>query len=145
MYKTILLPIDLNEEGFSHLAAEHASTLAKISGATVHLLSVLPTSQFTMVSAYFPEDALKELKKETQRSLKQFAAKHIDEGVKIKLHIHEGKPWKEIIKTANTLSADLIIMPSHKRARLDLAVMGSVASKVVTAAPMNVMVIKPEK
>lgn len=144
MYKTILLPVDLNEEGFSHIAAEHACALAKVSGATIHLLNVLPTSQLPMVSAYFPASVIKEIRKTTQASLQHFAQAHIDENIATELHVTEGKPSKEIIKCAKKYDADLIVMPSHKRAKLELAVIGSVASRVVTAAPMSVLVVKPQ-
>lgn len=144
MYKTILLPVDLNEEGFSHIAAEHACTLAKISGATIHLLNVLPTSQLPMVSAHFPAAVLQEIRKSAHAALQDFANKHIDAGIATQIHMSEGKPSKEIIKAATKYNADLIVMPSHKRAKLELAVIGSVAARVVSSASMSVMVIKPQ-
>ncbi|QUM75902.1 universal stress protein [Moritella sp. 24] len=144
MYKIILLPVDLNEEGFSHIAAEHACALAKMSGATIHLLNVLPTSQLPMVSAHFPTSVLQEIRKSAHASLKDFAEKHIDDGIATQIHMMEGKPSKEIIKAANKYNADLIVMPSHKRAKLELAVIGSVAAKVVSSASINVMVVKPQ-
>ena len=143
MYKTILLPVDLNEEGFSHIAAKHACALAKISGATIHLLNVLPTSQLPMVSAHFPASVLQEIRKSTHTSLQEFAKKYIDEDIPTQLHMMEGKPSKEIIKAAEQYNADLIVMPSHKRAKLELAVIGSVAARVVSSASINVMVVKP--
>jgi len=144
MYKTILLPVDLNEEGFSHVAAEHACTLAKISGATIHLLNVLPTSQLPMVSAHFPASVLQEIRKSAHTALQDFAKKHINADIPTQLHMMEGKPSKEIIKAADKYNADLIVMPSHKRAKLELAVIGSVAARVVSSASISVMVVKPQ-
>lgn len=144
MHKTILLPVDLNEEGFSHIAAQHACALAKISGAEVHLLNVLPTSQLPMVSSHFPTSYIQEMRKEAQKNLAVFAKAYMDESLSIHLHVYEGKPSKEIIKCANKYNADLIVMPSHKRAKLELAFIGSVASRVVTSATMSVLVVKPE-
>lgn len=144
MYKTILLPVDLNEEGFSHVAAEHACALAKIAGADIHLLNVLPTSQLPMVSAHFPASVLQEIRKSAHVALQDFAKKHIDDSITTYIHMAEGRPSKEIIKAANKYHADLIVMPSHKRAKLELAVIGSIAAKVVSAASMNVMVVKPQ-
>ena len=144
MYKTILLPVDLNEQGFSDIAAKHACALAAISGATIHLLNVLPTSNSPLVSAYFPATALAEIRKKSQSALAAFAAQHISADIPTQLHIIEGKPSKEITKAATLYQVDLIIMPSHKHAKLELAVMGSVASRVVTTAAMSVLVVKPE-
>lgn len=144
MYKIILLPVDLNEEGFSHVAAKHACALAKMSGATIHLLNVLPTSQLPMVSAYFPASVLQQIRISAYAALKDFAKKHIDASISTQIHMTEGKPSKEIIKVANKYNADLIVMPSHKRAKLELAVIGSVAARVVSSASMSVMVVKPQ-
>lgn len=144
MYKTILLPVDLNEEGFSHVAAQHANALAKISGATIHLLNVLPTSQLPMVSSHFPASVIQELRKSNQDALIKFAQKYIEKEIETSLHVREGKPSKEIIKCANKYQADLIVMPSHKRAKLELAFIGSVASRVVANASMATLVVKPK-
>ncbi|MGI3026988.1 universal stress protein, partial [Vibrio cholerae] len=38
----------------------------------------------------------------------------------------------------------LIVMPSHKRSRIDKVMLGSVASKVVEHSPINVLVVKPQ-
>ena len=144
MYKTILLPVDLNEEGFSHVAAVHACALAKMSGATIHLLNVLPTTQMPMVSAHFPTSVLQQIRTSTQTALQQFAKKHITDDIPVQLHLMEGKPSKEIIKAADKYKADLIVMPSHKRAKLELAFIGSVAARVVSSASISVMVVKPQ-
>ncbi|MCU8500973.1 universal stress protein, partial [Vibrio vulnificus] len=55
-----------------------------------------------------------------------------------------GKPYATILEYAEKLGADLIIMPSHKRSKIDKVVLGSVASKVVENSPINVLVVKPQ-
>ncbi len=45
---------------------------------------------------------------------------------------------------AKKIGADLIIMPSHKRSKVDKVVLGSVANKVVQNSPVNVLVVKPQ-
>ncbi|WP_162364912.1 universal stress protein, partial [Enterococcus faecium] len=66
------------------------------------------------------------------------------EEVVYKRHIAEGKPYATILDYAERLGADLIVMPSHKRSRIDKVMLGSVASKVVENSPINVMVVKPQ-
>ncbi|ELR64628.1 Universal stress protein family 3 [Photobacterium marinum] len=81
---------------------------------------------------------------EAQHQLKAFAAEHIPDEIVHHQHISEGKPWATILDHATRSGADLIILPSHKRSRLDKAMLGSVASKVVENSPINVLVIKPQ-
>ncbi|WP_070963177.1 universal stress protein [Vibrio sonorensis] len=144
MYKQILVPVDLNEKGFSHKAVELAVWHAKHSNAEVHLLNVLPGIHMSMVATYFPKDAANKMKQDVASQLKQFANEHISEDVVYKVHVAEGKPYATILDFADKLGADLIIMPSHKRSKIDKVVLGSVASKVVQNSPVNVMVVKPQ-
>lgn len=143
MYKQILVPVDLNDKGFCDRAVELAVWHARHSNAEIHLLNVLPGIHMSMVATYFPKDAAKKMKQDVETQLKQFAAQHIDEDVVYKAHVAEGKPYSTILDYAEKLGADLIIMPSHKRSKIDKVVLGSVASKVVQNSPINVMVVKP--
>ena len=144
MYKQILVPVDLNDKGFSDKAVELAIWHAKHSNAEVHLLNVLPGIHMSMVATYFPKDAALKMKADVESQLKDFAVKHIDEDVVYKVHVAEGKPYSTILDFAEKLGADLIVMPSHKRSKIDKVVLGSVASKVVQNSPINVLVVKPQ-
>lgn len=84
------------------------------------------------------------MKNDVRAQLKAFADKHIDEEIVYKLHIAEGKAYATILDYAERLGADLIVMPSHKRSRIDKVMLGSVASKVVENSPINVLVVKPQ-
>lgn len=119
MYKHILVPVDLNEQGFADKAVEIAVWHAKHSNAEIHLLNVLPGIHMSMVSTYFPKDAAANMKADVKAQLKAFAETHIDEEVVYHLHIAEGKPYSTILDYAEKLGSDLIIMPSHKRSKID--------------------------
>ncbi|UJF19562.1 universal stress protein [Vibrio sp. SS-MA-C1-2] len=144
MYKNILVPVDLNEESFADKALEQAQALAATMGAEIHLLNVLPGIHMSMVASYFPQEAAQQMKADVKIQLEKFAAKYITENVNYHLHIEEGKPYTTILKQSAKINADLIIIPSHKRSRLDKVMLGSVAAKVVENSPINVMVIKPQ-
>ncbi|MFC1237150.1 universal stress protein [Vibrio sp. F74] len=144
MYKQILVPVDLNDKGFSDRAVELAVWHAKASNAEVHLLTVLPGIHMSMVATYFPKDAANKMKQDVKRQLQKFASQHVKEDVVYKTHVAEGKPYATILEFASKLGADLIIMPSHKRSKVDKVVLGSVASKVVQNSPINVLVVKPQ-
>jgi nucleotide-binding universal stress UspA family protein len=144
MYKQILVPVDLNEKGFSDKAIKTAVWHAKKAGAVIHLLNVLPGIHMSMVSSYFPKEAALKMKHDVELQLKSFADDYVDDSVVYKTHVAEGKPYTTIIDYAEKLGADLIVMPSHKRSKIDKVVLGSVASKVVHNSPVNVLVVKPQ-
>ncbi|PWI33622.1 universal stress protein [Vibrio albus] len=144
MYKQILVPVDLNEKGFSDKAVEQAVWHARHANAEIHLLKVLPGIHMSMVATYFPKDAAHQMKEDVKHQLDKFAEAHIPDDVVYKTHVAEGKPSSMILKYASQLGADLIVMPSHKRSKVDKVLLGSVANKVVQKSPVNVLVVKPQ-
>lgn len=144
MYKHILVPIDLNDKGFSDKAVELAVWHAKHSNAKIHLLNVLPGVHMSMVATYFPKDAAHQMKVDVKNQLIEFADTHITENINYTTFVAEGKPYTTILEHAAKVNADLIIMPSHKRSKVDKVILGSVASKVVQNSPVNVLVVKPQ-
>ncbi len=143
MYKQILVPIDLSDQGFSDKAIEAAVWYATHSNAQLHLLNVLPGMHMSMVASYFPKDAASKMKQDVEQQLKKFALNNIPDNVLYSINVSEGKPASTILKYADKVSADLIVIPSHKRSKLDKALLGSVTNKVVQKSPINVLVIKP--
>ena len=144
MHNNILVPIDLNAKGFSDKALELAVWHAKHSDAKMHLLNVLPGVHMPMVSSYFPKDAAELMKADVKQQLSEFAKMYIPEEIEYTICVAEGKAYSTILKYAKKLTADLIIMPSHKRSKVDKVVLGSVAAKVVQNSPINVLVVKPQ-
>lgn len=143
MYNKILVPVDLNEKGFADKATEIAVNLAKTFDAKLYLLNVLPGIHLSMVSSFFPSDAAHQMKQESLKQLKEFKKMHVPDEIPCQIDIQEGKPYSVIVKEAQDLGVDLIILPSHKRSKVDRVMLGTVASKVVEFSPINVMVIKP--
>lgn len=111
MYKQILVPVDLNDKGFSDKAVELAVWHAKHSNAEIHILNVLPGIHMSMVASYFPKDAANQMKLDVKNQLKEFADKYIDDEVVYKVHVAEGKTYTTILDYAEKLGADLIVMP----------------------------------
>ncbi|MCW0470534.1 universal stress protein [Vibrio chagasii] len=85
-----------------------------------------------------------QMKLDVKNQLKEFADKHIDDEVVYKVHVAEGKTYATILDYAEKLGADLIVMPSHKRSKIDKVDFGSVASKAGQNSPINVLVVKPQ-
>ena len=59
-------------------------------------------------------------------------------------HVTVGRPAAEILRLAETRSADLIVMGVRGRGPVDLAFFGSTTSQVVRRAPCPVLAVHPE-
>ncbi len=144
IYKQILVPVDLNEKGFADKAVELAVWHAKQTNAELHLLTVLPGAHMAMLSPYFSKETAQKMQVDIKAKLSKFAARFVDEQVVYKVHVAEGKPYATILDYAERLGADLIVMPSHKRSKMDRMILGSVTAKVVENSTINVLVVKPQ-
>ncbi len=142
MYKSILVPVDMSADGFSDKAIEHAVNLLA-DGGTIHFLRVVPGYQMPLVGSFFPEDAFAKALEEADAHLAKFIAAYFKQlTVDYKTYTLEGKPADIILRTADKLRVELIVLASHKHSRVEKTVLGSIASKVVGRAKVPVMVVK---
>ncbi len=137
MISTILVPIDGSET--VRKAAEYAFGLAKLSHAGVILLTVIDRSPFVgkpiipasrtpthLIEAL--DDFLKEDAELDIAEVEEIAQK---ENIPVTKLITNGHAVEEIVKQAETLNADLIVMGSHGRSALEAALLGSVTFGVI--------------
>jgi nucleotide-binding universal stress UspA family protein len=66
-------------------------------------------------------------------------------GLTVETRVELGDPRELLVRTADAVGADLVVVGSHGRTGLPRLVMGSVASYVVSHAHCDVMVIKRTK
>jgi nucleotide-binding universal stress UspA family protein len=69
----------------------------------------------------------------------------LGEGVRVHYTTARGTPADEIIAQALAHHVDAIIMGSHGRTGLNRLIAGSVAERVVRAAPCSVLIVKPKR
>jgi universal stress protein A len=62
-----------------------------------------------------------------------------DDVVRLERLLRCGDPTQEILRAARTLRCDLIVMGTHQRTWLGRLLMGSVAQRVIRAAPCAVL------
>ena len=142
MYKSILVPVDMAEDGFSDKAIEHARGVLA-AGGKLHFLRVIPGFQMPLVGSFFPEDAFNKVRKEAERRLAEYIKLQVaDATLDYKMYTLEGKPADLIVRSAEKLQVELIVMASHKHSRIEKSVLGSIAAKVAGRAKMPVLVIK---
>jgi nucleotide-binding universal stress UspA family protein len=82
------------------------------------------------------------LKEDASKSLNSLtdAAQRMD--IKVHSIFKEGEPFEEILKVAEEITADLIVLGSHGRKGLDKFLIGSVAERVMRKAPCPVFLVR---
>ena len=141
MFKHILIPIDSRQ--LSQSAANAGLELAKKLGARITLVNVLQ-----MPPVYPPQsehetlEAIRAHAKELLEPWPKIAAKH---GVNLKtkiVHDDTHSVATSIVKTADDLESDLILMGTQGREGLERWLVGSVAERVARQANQPVMLLR---
>lgn len=144
MYHKILVPIDLNEGGFSDKAVTVAADLAEHFQSELVLLNVVPGFNMPMVGTYFPKQAYSDFLREANTLLTDTAKENLQRrSIRYQGLVVEGKPVDVIVNQAASFQADLIVMASHKYRRFERQVIGTVANKVIAKTDIPVLVVKP--
>ena len=139
-YQHILVAVDLSGEG--KVVASRAVELAGRYNAKVSLLHVVE---------YIPVDLANELvlpqQQEIEEQLVLRAKEHLDSlaaGLKlpaIERRVVNGSTKSEILRCAEELRADLIVIGRHGRHGIS-RILGSTANAVLHNAPCDVLVVK---
>lgn len=141
MFKSILLPIDLEHESSWKKPLPIALEMARVHSARLTIMTVLPDFGMSVVSLNFPADFEKESRAKVAAALEAFVKKHIPGEVPVTTHVGHGAVYSEIIDTANKLRCDLIVLGSHRPEMRDYLI-GPNAARVVRHAKQSVFVIR---
>lgn len=141
MYKTILLPLDLNETSSWEKALPAAAGLCRISGGTLHVMTVVPGYGMTLVGQYFPEGAEQAAEAAALDELKKLTAELVPKDIALEYSVVQGVVHEQILETAERIGADPIVMAAR---RTDLAdfLLGDNAYRVVRHYSHSVMVVR---
>jgi glycine betaine transporter len=135
-FKTILHPTDFSEH--SRSALQLAAALAQSHGARVVVVHVqFPTSEemaadFKLRKPDFPE--------EVEQRFREYLAQ--EPNLKVERLVRDGKPAVEILKLAESLPCDLIVMGTRGRTGIAHALLGSVAEEVIRNARCPVVSVR---
>ena len=140
MFKRILVPVDLADETSTQRALAVAEDLAEKNAAELHVLTVVPAYSMSIVGSYFPEDHERETLQRAKDALADFTATRTT-NVAIRGHVAKGTIYDEIMKVANKLEVNLIVMASH-RPELKDYLLGPNAARVVRHAKQSVFVVR---
>ncbi len=136
--KKIVCPTDFSEGSFQALA--EASELALHFGAEIHLVQVIqlppPTTEPGLPLSQ------KELHEDAEEALRRIAEPLAAKGVRTQTAIRDGDAATEIVRMAQELGADLIVIATHGNTGWRHLAFGSVTEKVVRLATCPVLTIR---
>lgn len=141
MLRTVLVPLD--GSSFGEHALPHALSLARRTGATVHLVHVYE-SLFDGVEGYGPLDqqGVEDAKKYLAGLVQKLAGMG---GLNISCKLLQGSVSRSLHDYAQQVQADLLVMTTHGRGRMARFWLGSVADRVVRRMPVPVLLIRPNE
>jgi len=142
--KRILVPTDFSD--CSRQALRYAVPFAKEFGAALHLLYVVQVNYPTpeMVDFNLPQYEA-DMRRSAEKQLSVLAGQEIAGATPTQLVVRSGSPFQEIIRAAETLDIDLIIIATHGRSGLAHVLLGSTAERVVRHAPCPVFVVRQKE
>jgi nucleotide-binding universal stress UspA family protein len=142
MFKKILVPVD--GSSFSEAVLPHIRALATKYHAAVHLVRVQTPDPYEppwgVVLTAIPEP----LRVQPTDQLERVADQLKIEGIATTTEVVDGHAAEGILDCAKRQSVDLIAMTTHGRSGLSRWWLGSVATKIMHAAPVPVLLIRPE-
>jgi nucleotide-binding universal stress UspA family protein len=141
MFKDILLPIDLGAVESSRKAVSTAIELSGAEGARIHVLAVVPGFGMSIVSQYFPEDFEEKTLAEAAKQLEAFIAANIPSEITSQAIVASGTIYEEILRVAEEIGCDVIVMASHRPELRDY-LLGPNAARVVRHANCSVLVVR---
>ena len=144
--KKIILATDFSDT--SKDAGHHALLLVQNYKAELKALHVFDTSVWNVPARYYLKpgfegfvEGFEEARQRGKDALKELA-KSFD--LEVETIFTEGDPGHEIIRVAEELNADLIVLGTHGYTGWKRFTIGSVAELVVRHAPCAVLTIRPK-
>ncbi|ELY63123.1 universal stress protein [Natrinema versiforme] len=138
MYDRILVPVDGSDS--ATVALDHALEIAADHDATVTLLYVADTNEPSQTR--IGTDVVDVLVREGEEIVSDARERAADRDVPATTDVVQGGPADAIVDYAERKDVDLVAMGTHGRDGLEGYVIGSVAERVVNAAPMPVLTVR---
>lgn len=144
-YQHILVPVDGSQISLS--AVKHAAGIAKAFNSQLSLISLVAENPFTDVDFYYSASIMKDYFIQAQANAEKALAEALtistELGVAAITRIVEGPVSAEgVVKAAESLDADFIVMGSHGRKGVQKFFLGSFAQDVLATSSLPILIIK---
>jgi nucleotide-binding universal stress UspA family protein len=139
MFSKILVPVDLEES--SRPGVEMAAALARESNGKILAVHVMTVGSIDVSDV--PQEAMP-----IREQAEQHATTRIDDllsevapGIDAQTYLFFGDPSTEIVRAADALDADLIVITVKNRSRLGKLLMGSQNQEIILSTPKPVLCV----
>ncbi|MCB0854307.1 MAG: universal stress protein [Bacteroidetes bacterium] len=140
-FKNILCPVDFSESSYE--AIEKASFLAQLFQADLtllHVINVLPQSFGVVFGLDLSSSKMMEKATQNARTLlREAKKKYVPYAVKCKSSIRVGRASEQIIREAEELGSELIVIASKGPGENETPFMGANTNQVISGAPCPVI------
>lgn len=141
MFDKILLPIDLNHPESWKTALPMARQCAGASGE-IHVLGIVHDLGSAMIASFLPDNFERTAMEKLKADLTDLIAREFPDSSKVTAHVGHGHVPETILRTAEHVGADLIVMASHPPNDFQTLLVGSSADKVVRHSTIPVLVVR---
>jgi len=138
-FEKILIAVDLGEESSWQEALPTAIDQAQHSGGELHIVTVVPEEPPQL--AWLPDDYSTKMIANANAQLEKLIETKVSQQMSATQHVRQGTIYSEIVKLAEELGIDLIVMASHRPELKDF-LLGPNAARVVRHAGCPVLVIR---
>lgn len=145
MFRHILCPTDLKERAL--VALQKALQIAHQFDSRITLLNVhdefLNKEEREMLRVSFEKikESYKQVAIESREQMRAAIKRLHAEDIHVSYKLREGSPRKKIVKTAEKLGVDLIVMATDGRDSLKDYLTGTITEYVISHAPCPVLVV----
>jgi nucleotide-binding universal stress UspA family protein len=140
MTRKILLPVDLGDPASWQKPLTEALSMLGADGE-MHVVSVLPDFGMAQVGTFFAKDYERDAIKAFGAALADWTQTHVPEGVAVHPHVLHGTIYDEILRAAQKLAVDVIVMAAHRPVLKDY-LLGPNAARIVRHASCSVYVVR---
>lgn len=140
MFKTILVPIDFEQDGSWERALGAAFALARANGGRLHIMHVIRSTP-AMVAQFLPTDYARTADQQAMAMLREKVADHGIGESEAELLVRHGEVYPEILDAADKIGADLIVIGAHRPGVTDY-LLGTAAARVARHAKCSVFLVR---
>ena len=141
MFKCVLIAVDVNDADGATRVMQAAMSMIHDPDATFHVLNVVPETGMAMVGNLLGPDHSHQIIEEAKSLLERWAQTTIPAEIDARLHVSQGTIYDRIIKAAEEVSADAIVVGAHRPGLQDYLI-GPNAARVARHARQSVFVIR---
>jgi len=143
MSKTVLCAVDISNKGRDQNVVKQAARMAALDGAQLDVITVIPDYGMSVVGGFFDKGHQQEVATKTKIALSELVENVLgaEANAKVRHLIAIGTAYEEILHTAKTDGADLIVIGAHKPDFKDF-LLGPNASRVVRHSSSSVYVVR---